>query len=194
MDWFETVINAVLFVTVIGGLILERKWTKRINERLDTHSKSITTALGRSSEAKNAAVSAREVALNARTEVRNLKANEVIINAKLPDTPHNESLLEALRGAAGRNTVRRQERSRAAHPAGRGRVRPGVKVTGTNPVQTTDSGVGYIPVAAAIALTMDTSSSHNDSSSSSSSSSDSSSSSSSYSDSGSFGGGDSGSF
>lgn len=190
MEWFETVINAVLFVTVIGGLIVERKWTKNINNRLDAQAKQITSAMAK---ANTASVNANEAKRVARAARQDVSAQQVVV-PPLPDTPHNESLVAKLRAAAHKQDVKRaaaQIRSREAHPAGK-RL-PGFKVTGS-PVQTTQSGIDYIPVAAAIALTTDTSSSYSDTSSSSSSSYDSGSSSSSSSDSGSFGGGDSGSF
>lgn len=185
MEWFETAINAVLFVTVIGGLIVERKWTKSINNRLDAHAKQITGAMAK---ANTASVNANEAKRVARAAKQDVSAKQVMVPL-LPDTPHNESLVAKLRAAAHKQNVKRaaaEIRSREAHPAGRGRT--------SGPVQTTASGIDYIPVAAAIALTTDTSSSYSDSSSSSSSSYDSGSSSSSSSDSGSFGGGDSGSF
>lgn len=146
-------------------------------------------------KAQSVANDAKVNSLEAKREARQTKNlvndRQIVIGGHLPETPHNESLVEALRKAAARVSAKR------AHPAGAGRV-PGMRrsaVTGryvTNPVQTTPSGIDYIPVAAAIALTTDTSSSYSDSSSSSSSYDSGSSSSSS--DSGSFGGGDSGSF
>jgi hypothetical protein len=180
MDWFETVINGVLFVTVIGGLIFERKWTNRINKRLDGMNVKINSASRAATDAKVNSLDAKREARQAKNLVNE---SQIVIGGHLPDTPHNESLVEALRKAAARVSAKR------AHPAGTGRV-PGVRrsaVTGryvTNPVQTTPSGIDYIPVAAAIALTTDTSSSYSSPGTNSTTSTDS----------GSFGGGDSGSF
>lgn len=135
-------------------------------------------------DARTNSVDAKQDAREARLAVKKLVNNrQIVIGGHLPDTPHNESLVEALRKAAARVSAKR------AHPAGTGRV-PGVRrsaVTGryvTNPVQTTPSGIDYIPVAAAIALTTDTSSSYSSPDTNSTTSTDS----------GSFGGGDSGSF
>lgn len=147
--------------------------------------------------AKEAATEARQNAAYARKSVNELTADkQVIVGGKLPDTPHNESIVEQLRQAAARVSAKR------AHPAGTGQPRrvPGVRrsavtgryVTHKNPTTQAalnNPGYDFLPVAAVIAATdfgSSSNSSYSDSSSSSSSSSSS--------DSGSFGGGDSGSF
>lgn len=177
MEWIWDAANSL-------GVVALAVWAwfgfSYLGEENDQRKANIRKAQAMANEASATSLEARRDATYARREVNLLNADKQIVVPPLPDTPHNESLVEALRGAASRATARRRERSRAAHPAGTGRT--------SRPVQTTQSGIDYIPIAAAIALTTDTSSSYSDSSSSSTSSPSSSS------DSGSFGGGDSGSF
>lgn len=185
MEWFEVVINAVLFATIIGGLIFERKWTKQLNKRLDLHKTHIDAANRAATDAKVNSLDAKRDARQA----KNLVNERQVIVPTLPDTPHNESVAEALRAAA-----------KKAHPAGTGRV-PGIRrsaLTGRYRAPSSytpapdNTTLGVAAVIASTAWTTDSNSGYSDSSSSSSSSYDSGSSSSS--DSGSFGGGDSGSF
>lgn len=194
MEWIWDAANSL-------GVVALAVWAwfgfSYLGEENDQRKANIRKAQAMANEASATSLEAQRDARYARKAVNELSAEkQVVVGNGLPDTPHNKSLVEKLRGAAHRAELKRAEelaRSKAAHPAGLRRSAVTNRYATSNPVQTTQSGIDYIPVAAAIALTMDTNSSYSDSSSSSASSYDSGSSSSS-SDSGSFGGGDSGSF
>ena len=211
MDWFEIVVNGVLFVAVIGGLIFERKWTNRINKRLDGMNVKINSASRAANDAKVNSIDAMRDARNAKSEVKKLTEPEsVIVGGKLPDTAANASLVERLREAAHKAQAKRaakEESARAAHPAGKTHRVPGMRrsaITGryippstTPPVDNTALNVAtFAALASAGSSSYDSgsSSSSYDSGSSSSSSSYDSGSSSSYDSGSSFSGGDSGSF
>lgn len=189
MDWFETIMNTVLFVGVIAGIVVERKSSKQINKRLDAQAKQIGLAVASANSAKVSATAANKAAAEAKHEVLTITADKQIIVPALPDTPHNKDVVERLRQAAVRVSAKR------AHPAGRGRNRINNYGTVSNPMPGDNTALNAAVFATIATASVDTSShsSYSDSSSSSSSSYDSGSSSSS-SDSGSFGGGDSGSF
>ncbi|ASX99299.1 hypothetical protein SEA_MOLIVIA_78 [Arthrobacter phage Molivia] len=127
MNWFEIVLNGAIFVALVAGVIAERKWTNRINKRLDGMNVKLNSVSRTASDAK-------VNSLDARREARQVKylvnEQQVIVGGKLPDTPRNRELVERLRTAAERVSAKR------AHPAGKGIV------------QTTESGVSFVPTEA----------------------------------------------
>lgn len=196
MDWFETILNGILLVGIVVGIVVERKSSKQINKRLDVHATQIDSAKRAATDAKLNSLDAKRIAKRAEDA-----STTVVVGNGLPDTPRNQSLVEALRTAAER------QKSKRAHPAGTGEDRrvPGMgrsALTGryrapssyTPAPDNTMLGVAAVIAATSVDSSSSSSYSDNSSSSSSSSSYDSGSSSSSSSDSGSFGGGDSGSF
>ena len=193
MEWIWDAANSV---AIVATLIWAGVGFRHLAEENDQRKANIRRAEGRANEASATALEAKRTARKALDAVG---PKEVIVPS-LPDTPHNRTLVEKLRGAAHRAELKRQEASREAHPAGTRRV-PGMRrsaVTGryvTHKNPTTQAALNnpsydFLPVAAVIAAT-DFGSSHTSSYSDSSSSSSSSSSSDSG---GSFSGGDSGSF
>lgn len=131
MDWFEIVVNSILFVGVTAGLISERVSSGRINKRLDSMNEKINSVSRTANDAKVNSLDAKRDARNARSEVKKLAEPEsVIVGGKLPDTVANASLVERLREAAHKAQAKRaakEESARAAHPAGRAVRVPGVR-------------------------------------------------------------------
>jgi len=197
MEWIWDAANTV---AIIGTLIWAGVGFRHLAEENDQRKANIRKAQNMANEASATALEAKR---ESRKALRASEATQVVV-PPLPDTPHNRTLVEKLRGAAHRAELKRQEASRAAHPAGTRRVQGMRRSAVTGRYVTPSSSAndnGMLGVAALIAATsVDTSShsSYSDNSSSSSHSSydsGSSSSSSSSSDSGgSFSGGDSGSF
>lgn len=182
MEWIWDTANSV---AIVATLIWAGVGFRHLAEENDQRKANIRKAQATANSAAVDAVEAKRIARYAKQEVQTLTADKQVIVPPLPDTPHNETLVNKLRAAANKQAVRRaanEVRSRRNHPAGRGR--PATQAALNNP------SYDFLPVAAVIAAT-DFGSSHTSSYSDSSSSSSSSSSSDSG---GSFSGGDSGSF
>lgn len=138
MDWFETALNGVLFVLVIGGLILERKWSNDISKRLDATDTKLARVSREAQDANVRSLDAKRTARDAKNEVKSLSEPEKIV---VPDGQRTfpDGLVERLRQAAHKADVKRAAeaiKSREAHPAGKGLV------------QTTESGVSFLPTTA----------------------------------------------